>query len=87
MGSALLAGHGPTLWFFFRAAAVPPQEFTSADVDMGTPLVCGTVEVVVAVDDDDEVEAIEDEELARCALLRGMNIRATSSAFIALSPP
>jgi hypothetical protein len=39
------------------------------------------------VDDEEELEAIDDEELARCALFRGMNIRATSSFIIALSPP
>jgi hypothetical protein len=46
----------------------------------------------VAVEDEefevtDEFDEIEDEELARCALFRGMNIRATSSAFIELRPP
>jgi hypothetical protein len=39
--------------------------------------------VSVAVEDDDELEDIEDEEFARCALFRGMNIRATSG-FIGL---
>jgi len=89
IGSALLVGHGPARWFFFRAAAVPPQEFTSPDVDvvMGTPLVSGTVWDMVEVEDVDDVEDIDEEELARCALFRGMNIRATSSAFIAVSPP
>jgi hypothetical protein len=42
---------------------------------------------MVAVDDEEELEAIDDDELARCALFRGMNIRATSSFIIALSPP
>jgi len=33
------------------------------------------------------MEDIEEDELARWALLRGMNIRATSSGFMAVSPP
>jgi hypothetical protein len=36
---------------------------------------------------EDEVEEMEDDELARCALFRGMNIRATSASFIELRPP
>jgi hypothetical protein len=42
---------------------------------------------MVELDEAEEVEAIEEEELARWALLRGMNIRATSSAFMELRPP
>ena len=43
--------------------------------------------VIVEVDDEDEDEAIDDEEFVRCALLRGINIRETSSALIELIPP
>ncbi len=63
IASDLFAGHGPVLWVFFRAAAVP-QELRSPDADMGTPLVCGECEIV-AVEDVDDVEAIEEEEFAR----------------------
>ena len=38
--SALLVGHGPALWVFFLAAAVP-QELRSPEDDMGTPFICG----------------------------------------------
>jgi len=41
----------------------------------------------VVVDEVDGFEDIDEEELARCALLRGMNILATSSAFMAVRPP
>jgi hypothetical protein len=41
----------------------------------------------VVVDEVEEFEDIDEEELARCALLRGMNILATSSAFMAVRPP
>ena len=58
-----------------------PQELSSPVADIGTPLACGGVCDKVLVED------IEEEELVRCALLRGMNIRDTSSAFIELSPP
>lgn len=89
-GSALPAGHGPDFCAFLRAAVFAPQRLKSppdADGDMGTPLVCGAEDVTVAVDDPEDVEAIEEEEFARWALLRGMNMRVTSSAFIAAIPP
>lgn len=38
-------------------------------------------------DDCDDCEESDDDELARCALFRGMNMRATSSGFIELRPP
>lgn len=38
-------------------------------------------------DDDDDDDAIDDEEFVRCALLRGMNIRLTSSALIVFNAP
>jgi hypothetical protein len=89
-GSALFEGH-PVLWGFFRAALAfhpPPSLLEGID----TPFVCGVGCVIVAVEDDgdeltDAFEEMEDEELARCALFRGMNIRATSSAFIEVRPP
>ena len=54
---------------------------------MGVPLARGDGAGIVEFDEDDELEASDDDELARWGLLRGMNILATSSAFIALSPP
>lgn len=41
---------------------------------------------MVYVDDPEDEEATEDEELVRCALLRSMNIRVTSSALMGSSP-
>lgn len=38
-------------------------------------------------EEDDEEEPIDDEEFVLCALLRGVNIRVTSSAFIGFNPP
>lgn len=38
-------------------------------------------------EDEDEDDAREEDELVRCTLFRGMNIRVTSSALIELSPP
>ena len=40
IASALLVGHGPALWVFFLAAAVP-QELRSPEDDMGKPFICG----------------------------------------------
>jgi hypothetical protein len=54
---------------------------------MGIPLSCGAGDGIVVVEDVDEFEDMDEDELARCALFRGMNIRATSSAFIAFRPP
>lgn len=39
------------------------------------------------LEEEDEEEPIDDEEFVLCALLRGVNIRVTSSAFIEFSPP
>jgi hypothetical protein len=43
--------------------------------------------IVVPVEDVDEVEEIDDDELARWTLFRGMNMRATSSGCIELRVP
>ena len=45
--------------------------------------------MIVPVEDVDEIEEIEDDEFARWALFRGINILATSSGFMAfiLTPP
>lgn len=43
-----------------------------------SPFVCGAGASTVE-DEDDEAEAVEPEELVRCALLRGISIRVTSS--------
>ncbi len=43
--------------------------------------------MVEDVEEFEDIEDIEEDELARWALFRGMNIRATSSAFMALRPP
>lgn len=65
MASALLVGQGPARCGFFRAAAVPQE--LSLGV-MGTPLVKGADWPIVEVEEDedvDEVELIDEEELAR----------------------
>ncbi|EHK97545.1 hypothetical protein M7I_6698 [Glarea lozoyensis 74030] len=41
----------------------------------------------VDIEELEDVEEIDEDELAREALFRGMNIRETSSGFMALSPP
>jgi hypothetical protein len=68
-----------------------PHDVRSPLVDIGTPFICGASgDMVVVLDDEEdeeELEATDEEEFARCALFRGMNIRATSSAFIAVRPP
>lgn len=87
--SDLLFHDDCTLGTFFRAAAVP-QLFDSLDEDIGTPLVCGVCCDTVELDEVDEFEdneVIDEDELARWALFRGMNILLTSSPFIAFIPP
>jgi hypothetical protein len=64
MGSALLAGHGPALCGFLRAAAVP-HELRSPAADIGTPFVSGAGCAIVAVDDVEELVDIEEEEFVR----------------------
>lgn len=92
IGSALFDGQGPVLCVFFRAAGVPHAP-ASPDDGMEPPLICDALCVSVVVEepeeDDEEVDEIEEDEFARCALFRGMNIRATSSGFIEfkLCPP
>ena len=41
----------------------------------------------VAEEEEEEEGAVEGEEFVLCALLRGMNMRVTSSAFIEWNPP
>lgn len=64
IASALLVGHGPALCGFFLAAAVP-HELRSPATDIGTPFDCGVGCAIVAFDDVEELEDIEEEELVR----------------------
>lgn len=86
-GSDLLTGHGPVLCGFFRVPVLDhvPTSLTGVNV----PVDCWEVfDIVDALEDEvDELEEREDDELARCTLFRGMNIRATSSGFIELRAP
>jgi hypothetical protein len=63
-GSGLFVGHGPVLWGFFRVAAVP-QALRSPVADIGVPFGCGEDAGTVVVDDVEELEDIDEEELAR----------------------
>jgi hypothetical protein len=85
--SALLTGHGPVLCGFFRVPVLDhvPTSLTGVNVPFDCWEVFDIVDVLV--DDVDELEDREDDELARCTLFRGMNIRATSSGFIELRTP
>ena len=82
-GSAFPGGHRPLVGFFL-AAQLP------ASVDTGAaPLVCADDAVIVeAVEFVELVEAIEEDEFCRWAVLRGpgVNILLTSSEFIAPKP-
>lgn len=64
--SCLFAGQGPALWGFFRAAAVP-HELRSPVAGIGVlvPFAGGGGAGIVVTDEVDEVEDIEEEELAR----------------------
>jgi hypothetical protein len=91
MGSALDAGHSPRACRFREAqslAVVPLVPLTPltapAPLD---PLLCvEAADMVDVAEDCDDRELSEEEELVRCALLRGMSIRETSSALIAFRP-
>jgi hypothetical protein len=91
IGSALLIGQGPDLGGFFLTfplVQVPAGSVTGVN----TPAPCdaaleveGMLEALVVVlvddcDDCDDCDDNEDDEFARCTLLRGMNIRASSSS-------
>lgn len=84
-GSAFDEGH-KLLGGFFLGAEEPCSAFRAG----ASPFVWGKGTGTVTVEEE-EVEdadaAIEDEEFVLCALLRGMNIRVTSSAFIECNPP
>jgi hypothetical protein len=65
--SCLFAGHGPALWGFFLAAAVP-QALRSPDDGIGVPFGWGGgagIVVTDEVEEFEEFEEMEDEELAR----------------------
>lgn len=87
-GSAFDEGHR-LLAGFFLAAEAPWSPFVVgvSGVDCRG---CGEGTGIVNVDEEDaeeEDEAVDEEEFVLCALLRGINIRVTSSAFIACKPP
>lgn len=77
-GSALDDGHR-LFGGFFLVGQGPCSPF----VVEGSPLGCGEGIGIVKVDEDED----EDDEFVLCALLRGMNILVTSSAFIECKPP
>lgn len=82
-GSALFVGHSPLVGFFLAA------QLTASFVATLGPLVCNGVAVAVdAIDDAELVDARDDEEFCRVAVLRGpgVNILLTSSGFIAAKP-
>lgn len=82
-GSALLVGHNPLDGFFLAT------QLTASFVAGLVPLVCTGVAVTVdAVDDAELVDAREEDEFCRVAVLRGpgVNILLTSSGFIAAKP-
>lgn len=84
-GSAFDEGHRLLAGFFFAAKA-PWSPVVVEISDVG----CGEGTGIVNVDEEDaedEDEAVDEEEFVLCALLRGMKMRVTSSAFIACKPP
>lgn len=81
-GSALDAGQRPLIGFF-RGPHPPGSPFVVGV----SPLGCEVATGIVYVDDPDDEDARDDEELVRCALLRGMSIRVTSSALMGFNPP
>lgn len=82
-GSALEEGHKLLAGFFLAAAPWSPFVIGVSGV------ACGEGRGIVKVDEEVAEgvdEAVEEEEFVLCALLRGMSIRVTSSAFIACKP-
>lgn len=82
-GSALPVGQRPLVGFFLDA------QLTASFAAAVAPLVCTAVAVAVDVVDDAElVDASDEEEFCRVAVLRGpgANILVTSSGFIAVKP-
>jgi hypothetical protein len=69
IGSVLVAGHSPR-GAFFRAQVGPSPAGEGV-----TPFVCGGAADTVAVD---AVDTSEEDEFARCTVLRGMNILKSS---------
>ena len=84
IGSDFGVGQGTALCAFFRAAPVVPQLLIS--LPLADPFDCVDEGEMVPVEDPEDAEVIEEEEFARCALFRGINMRATSSLFMEFSP-
>ena len=87
-GSGFEDGHRP-LWAFFLTAPGPCSPLVMAISPFGWGEGTGMVNVVEEEEEGavEDVEDVEDEELVLCAVLRGMNMRVTSSAFIECNPP
>lgn len=84
IGSGFGVGQGTALCAFFREALVVPQLLIS--LPLADPFDCTVDGEIVPVEDPEDVEDMEEDEFARCALFRGINMRATSSLFIEFSP-
>lgn len=80
-GSDFELGQIPLEDFFFEDQ-VPDSTFEPCPA-----LLWDGLAEIVAVEDEDEDEAKDDEELVLCRFFRGINIRDTSSALIDVSAP
>ncbi len=86
--SALPAGHCPLGCGRFRGVEAG-QPLRSPAAETGAPLVEPLVDTSVELEDVEEFDDMEDDELVRWILFRGMNMPLTSSGFMGLSdcPP
>jgi hypothetical protein len=84
MGSDLDVGHNPRAVRFREAKSLGCAPLTPlAPFTPLTPLFwVDAVEMVDVEEVEEETELSDDEELERCAFLRGMNIRETSSLML-----
>ena len=84
-GSGLGWGQGPLGWGRLRCAAVAALGHAPASPETDTgaePLDCEVEVATVDVELVDDVDDIEEDELLRCRLFRGMSTRLISSGFI-----